>query len=340
MKFKKNFKICGLPVGEKNKVLIIGEAGVNHFGNLNEAKKLIKLAKNSKCDIFKTQHYSANQLVGPSAKNWQRRLSKKELKDYEIEKLFNFCKKINIPFLCTPHDEKAFDFLNYELKVKAFKIGSGEIQNWPFIDKIASTKKPVILSTGMYTLQDLKEVIKIFEMRSSNRLAILHCVTAYPANYRYLNLNFIQQIKKIFDGPVGYSDHTEDDGASLAAVALGAKIIEKHITIKKNVKDAQDWKVSNDNYSMPIFVKKIRNIEMAIKNSKKPGISEEKAKKWAMKSITAKIDINKNTKITQNHLILQRPGHGYPGKDINFFLNKKNRIKIKKGQILKKKNFY
>lgn len=305
--------IAGRKVGPGHPCLIIAEAGVNHFGDMGKAHALIDLAVSAGADVVKFQHYSADLLVGPSAPGWRERLRTKELTDSQILDLKRYCDRRGIVFMCTGHDERALDFLDRTAEVPAFKVGSGEIENWPSLEAMARRGKPVILSTGMYTLNQIADAVAALAKGGCRQLAVLHCVTAYPADPGDINLAAMAQIRGIFPGPVGYSDHTAGTAVPLAAVALGAHVIEKHITLDRDVPNAQDWKVSCDPTNFARFVADIREVEAARGGGvKTPSEAELSSVLWARKSLTAAHDIAAGQKIAPEDLVAQRPGDGIP----------------------------
>lgn len=315
--FPTHFEIAGRRIGPGEPCYIIAEGGVNHFGEMAKAYQLIDLAVSAKADVYKGQHYRTDRLVGPSAPEWRERLRTKELPDEAIREMRDRCRERGIPFLCTPHDDIALEFLDKELDIPAFKIGSGEVENWPFLADVARRGKPMIVSTGMYEIAQIKDMVKVIADAGGTQLALLHCVTSYPADPRVINLKVMDQIREFFPGPVGYSDHTEGTAIPLAAVALGACIIEKHITIDRDVPNAQDWKVSCDPSNLARFVADIRDIEQAVGGEPKTLCEHErKSILWARKSLTAAVDIPVGTVITKDMLLAQRPGSGLPASHI------------------------
>jgi N,N'-diacetyllegionaminate synthase len=335
--FSSHISILGRRIGPEEPCYIIAEGGVSHLGEMKKAKELIDLACNAGADVYKTQHYKTDLLVGPSSPEWRDRLRSKEMTDDSIREMMDYCNELHrIPFLCTPHDEHALDFLDKELDISAFKIGSGEVENWPFLKNIARRGKPIILSTGMYEIKHIKDAIKVIHDNGCNELAILHCVTSYPADPSIINLKIMDRIKDFFSGPVGYSDHSENPAISLAAVALGAQIIEKHITIDKNIPNAHDWKVSCNPTNFQKFISDIRDIESATKvRLKKVSDVEKQSIKWARKSITARIDIPISSIIGDSMIIMQRPGFGMTGSNLKKVIGKRAGKNILKGSVIK-----
>ena len=333
--FPTHFEIEGRRIGSGEPCYVIAEAGVSHFGEMEKAYQLIDLTVSARADIFKTQHYYTDRLVGPSAPEWRERLRTKELPDEAIRLMQRRCRERGVPFLCTPHDDLAIEFLDRELDVPAFKIGSGEVENWPFLARIAKSGKPAILSTGMYEIAQIREAIKVMQDNGCPALAVLHCVTSYPADAALINLKVMDRIREFFPGPVGYSDHTEGTAVPLAAVALGADIVEKHITIDRDVPNAQDWKVSCDPSNFARFVADVREIEKARGGGPKVlSETERKSMLWARKSLTAAVDIPAGTKIDAAMLLAQRPGSGLPASRIGKVVGKIARRDIPAGTIV------
>lgn len=333
--FPSHFEIGGRRVGPGEPCYVIAEGGVSHFGQLTKARQLIDLAKDGGADAFKTQHYRTERLVGLSAPDWRERLRSKEMPDTAISEMQAYCAHREIPFLCTPHEEEALEFLDHVLNVPAFKIGSGEVENWPFLANVARRGKPMIVSTGMYELEQIKDMIKVVADNGCEKLAILHCVTSYPADPSLINLKVMDQVRDFFSGPVGYSDHTEGTAVPLAAVALGADIIEKHITLDRDVPNAQDWKVSCDPSNFARFVADIRAIEQARGGGPKVlSQYEQRSILWARKSLTAVVDIPAGTIIDATMLLAQRPGTGLPPSRLAEVVGRRASRAISAGEVI------
>lgn len=333
--FPKHIEIAGRRIGPGEPCYMIAEAGVSHFGQMEKAWRLIDLAVSACADVFKTQHFRTDCLVGPESPEWRERLRSKELPDEAIRAMRDRCKERGIPFLCTAHDEMALEFLARELDVPAFKIGSGEVENWPFLAKIARFGKPVVLSTGMYTLDQIREAIHVLHDNGCNALAILHCVTSYPTDPAQVNLKVMDQIREFFSGPVGYSDHTQGTAIPLAAVALGADIIEKHITLDKDVPNAQDWKVACDPSSLARFITEVREIEAARGGyTKILGEAEQCSLLWARKSLTIEKDIPAGSILERSMLIAQRPGTGISPSMLDKVIGRKTKERLVAGSFL------
>ena len=243
-----------------------------------------------------------------------------------------YCRKKGITFICTAHEELALDFLDHKIGVPAFKVGSGEVENWPYIAEIARRGKPVILSTGMYTIELIGTALQVLNENGCREVAILHCVTAYPVDPATVNLDSMRQIGRIFNGPIGYSDHTVGTAVPLAAVALGAKIIEKHITLDFNIPDAQDWKVSCGPDNLATFIADLRVVEAALGGEPRSlSEAERQSVLWARKSLTAARDIAAGEQIEASMLTSLRPGDGLPPSQISRLLGLRARCLIPRG---------
>lgn len=309
-----------------SKVLIIAEAGVNHNGNLENAFSLIDAAVEAGVDFVKFQTFKAENLVSKSAKkadyqieNTQNAeesqfemLKKLELSHDQHEELIQYCKSKNINFFSTAFDLESLQYLK-DIGLEIVKIPSGEITNLPYLRMAAKLFKEVIISTGMSTLNEIRDAVEVFEKEGISRadITILHCNTEYPTPSKDVNLLAMLSIQKEFKTEIGYSDHTAGIEVSIAAVALGAKIIEKHFTLDKNMK-GPDHAASLEPHELKDMVTSIRNIEMAISGSgiKEPSFSEIKNIVIARKSIVAQKDIKKGDIFTEDNITVKRPGNG------------------------------
>lgn len=301
---------------------IIAEAGVNHNGDFELAKKMILEGKKAGVDAVKFQTFKAGNLVASNAKkadyqlkstdnkeSQQDMLKKLELSFREFCLLKEYAAELDIDFISTPFDEESVDFLD-TLNMPFWKIPSGEITNLPYLLKIAKTKKPIILSTGMCTMEEIGEALDIFGDYNREDITLLHCNTEYPTPFEDVNLNAMKTLKEKFHVKVGYSDHTQGIEIPIAAVALGAEVIEKHFTLDKNM-PGPDHKASLEPDELKEMVKAIRNIEIALGNGEKyPSESEKKNIAVARKSIVAKKDIKKGDIFTEENITTKRPGNG------------------------------
>ena len=306
------------------KVKIIAEAGINHNGSLKKALKMVDVAKQSGVDSVKFQIFNAEEVVTPLGKmaNYAKKnmkSNKKQLdiiKKYELSKsehlrIKNYCKKRRIEYLCSAFDNSSLRFLK-SIKLNIFKVPSGEITNFPYLNLLGSFKKKIILSTGMSTINEIKKAISVLTNSGTKRgnISLLHCNTDYPTNPKDLNLLAIETLKKIFKCQVGLSDHSLGIEASIAAVALGSKIIEKHFTLSRKMK-GPDHIASLEPKELSELVKGIRNIEFALgKNKKFATKSEKKNIKIVRKSIVAKKKILRGEKFTAKNITTKRPGDG------------------------------
>jgi len=305
-------------------VFIIAEAGVNHNGKIDLAYKLIDVASNSGADAVKFQTFKTENLVSKNApkaayqKNSTNQsesqfsmLKKLEL-DFSVhKKLITYCNKKDIVFLSTPFDHESIDLLN-ELNLQIFKIPSGEITNLTYLRHIGTLGKEVILSTGMSTLKEIEDALKILidSGTSKGNITVLHANTMYPTPMEDVNLRAMQTIRDKFKVRVGYSDHTLGIEVSIAAVTMGATVIEKHFTLDKSM-DGPDHKSSIDPKQLKAMVGSIRNIEKALGSSiKKPSKSEEPNIIAARKSMVAYKSIKKGELFTEKNITTKRPGSG------------------------------
>lgn len=322
-------------VGTGQSVFIIAEAGVNHNGSLKLAKKMIDVAISAGADAVKFQTFRTEDLIvkNKNTNSYFRVLKKLEFNEKEFESLNSYCKNKNIIFLSTPFDPKSAEFL-YKLRIPAFKIASGELTNMPLLRQIALYNKPIILSTGMSTLKEVREAVDVIYATGNKKLILLHCTSNYPAKYEDVNLKAMDTLKKGFDVAVGYSDHTQGIEVSVAAVAMGARVIEKHFTLDKTF-SGPDHKASMEPEEFRGLVKAIRNIEKVMGSGvKKLSQSEKKIKGIARKSIVAACNIKSSTSLTPAMLSIKRPGTGIEPRYIKRLLNKKTLTDIKEGQIL------
>ena len=307
----------------KKRVIIIAEAGVNHNGSLKIAKKLISAAKDIGADYIKFQSFKAEKLVTKNAElaNYQKKntedltqykmIKKLELNTKQHLSIIDFCKKKKIGFLSTGFDNDSVDFL-IKKKIDFIKIPSGEINNLPYLKHNGSKKKKIILSTGMSFMWEIKNALKILISNGAKKkdIIVLHCNSEYPTPYQDVNLKAMNEIKKKTKCNIGLSDHSSGIEVPIAAVALGAKIIEKHFTLDKRML-GPDHVASLEPNEFKQMVTSIRNIEVSLGSSiKKPSNSEKKNIKISRRSIVAKINITKGEKFSPNNITLKRPGSG------------------------------
>ena len=304
------------------KVYIIAEAGDNHNGDFNTALKLVDVAKRAGADCVKFQTFVTEEIISKYAEmaEYQKKNTGKEESQFEMvkrlelsfdefRKIKEYCDRVGIQFLSTPFDLKSVDFLN-ELGVPFFKIPSGELTNYPYLIKIAHTGKPVVMSTGMCEPDEILAAINVLEKNGSGEITLLHCNTEYPTPLKDVNLYAMRTMKKMFGKKVGYSDHTKGIEVPVAAVALGACVIEKHFTLDKNM-PGPDHKASLEPDELGRMVKNIRNIEIALGDGvKRVSESERKNIAIARKSIVARRNIQEGEILTEENLAVKRPGTG------------------------------
>ncbi len=357
----KKIKIADKVIGEGEPCFIIAEAGVNHNGKLEFAKKLVDAAKRAGADAVKFQTWNTDEIITkevPMAgyqektktneENQYELIKKLELNKSDFKKIKDYCEKVGIIFLSTPGDKDSADFLD-EIGVAAFKIGSDDLTNTPLLEHVAKKRKPVIISTGMATLQEVREAAVIVENVGNFEIALLHCTSEYPTSPEDVNLRAMETLKQ-FNYPIGYSDHTLGIEVSEVAAAMGASIIEKHFTIDKNL-PGPDQKMSLNPAELEKLVKSVREVqgkglqslkmekEMLEKilgsREKAPTTVERKNIKFLRKKLVANKSIKAGTKLSENHIAVKRtekdglePGAFYS------IIGKTARIAIKKDEAL------
>lgn len=306
------------------KTLIIAEAGVNHNGSLELAKELIDVAAEMKVDYVKFQTFKTESLITKTAKlaDYQQQNIKSNISQYSMLKklelteeqhvdLIEYCNLKGVKFLSTAFDFESLRFLN-SLKLGIWKIPSGEITNYPYLKYIAQRKQQVILSTGMSDLEDIRSAMKVFQENGlcKEQITILHCNTEYPTPMQDVNLLAIPKMQEEFGTNVGYSDHTKGIEVSIAAVALGATLIEKHFTLDRNM-EGPDHKASLEPHELKAMVEAIRNVEISLGvRDKIVTKSELKNRDIARKSIVALKTIKEGDLLTEENITVKRPGNG------------------------------
>lgn len=316
-------------------VYIIAEAGVNHNGRLDLALKLCDSAKEAGVDAVKFQTWKTEKIVTKSAakaayqeentgydQSQFEMLKELELSYDDFDTINGYCKKIGIQFLSTPDEEESLDYL-CSLNLPFIKIGSGEVTNIPYLRMIGSRHQKVIMSTGMSTLADVEKAYNTLMESGAMEVVLLHCTTNYPCPYNEVNLQAMQTLKAAFKCQVGYSDHTMGIEVPIAAVAMGAEIIEKHFTLDKNM-EGPDHKASLEPEELKKMVTSIRNIEKAMGDGiKRPNASEQKNAEVVLKRIIAKQPIMKGDILDEDNLALLRSSEGIPAKYWDLVINKR-----------------
>lgn len=309
---------------DTKKTLIIAEVGVNHNGDIKIAKKLIKEASLAGADVVKFQSFNSELLVTEDAPKAKYQMSSQKdndsslqmLKKLELSRndhhiLIDQCQKYNVEFFSTAFDIENLDFL-LKLNMKRIKIPSGEITNLPLLEHVSSFDMPVILSSGMADIDEIKDAVGILlsNKLSKDNLSLLHCTSQYPAQFKDINLRAIPELKRVFNINIGYSDHTLGIEAAISAVSLGASIIEKHITLDNSL-IGPDHKASITPTEFSMMSKAIRNIEKGLGDGiKSPSKEEMQMRDIARKSLIALREINQGETLTLDNIIIKRPGNG------------------------------
>lgn len=339
-------KIGSKIISESSPVFIIAEAGVNHNGDAETAKKLIDAACEAGADAIKFQIFKTERLIIKNASKAEYQklatgsgetqydmLKKLELSYDDHLKIMEYCKDRNIMYLSTPFDYESADALE-KLNVNAYKIGSGDITNVLFLKYIASRAKPMIISTGMSNLGEVEDAVEAIKSIGNENIVLLHCTSNYPTEYKDVNLNAMITLKNAFKLPVGYSDHTLGIEVAVAAVSMGAVVIEKHFTLDRTMQ-GPDHKASLEPDELKKMIKSIRNVEAALGDGIKRSVEkEEDVKRAARKSIISAVDIHCGSVITEKMLTIKRPGTGMPPKFLNYLIGKRAKIDIPKDAII------
>jgi N,N'-diacetyllegionaminate synthase len=307
-----DFAIGSRRVGGDHPVYVIAEAGVAHFGDEAKALRLVDLAVKAGADAVKFQVFDVDALISRALPDWRARLGARQLPYSAFARIQAHCAGAGVTFFATAHDAPSLEFL-HSLDVPVYKIGSGEVGNWPFLRAVASKGKPVILSTGMYEMRQVAEAFSTIAETGNHEVAVLHCVTRYPTPPAEAALGRIADLRREFGAVTGYSDHTAGFHFPLAAVALGAKIVEKHISLDFDVPDAQDWKVSCGPHNFADFVSQLRELEAGLsRRLGGPTADERLNMAWATKSLVSAHDIPAGAVLAAGDLTAKRPGTGIP----------------------------
>lgn len=343
----RNVKIGEKKIGDNQPVFIIAEAGINHNGDIKIAKRMIDSAVETrvnaiKFQTFKTERFLSKNIVEPkhmkSRESLFETIRKLELSEEDHYELSGYCKQKGIIFMSTPMDDKSVDLLD-DIGVPVFKVASCDLDNLPLLKYIARKGKPILLSTGMGTISEVGEAVEVIKSNENENIILLHCVSVYPPKVEDVNLKAMETLKNAFKFPVGYSDHTIGINVPLAAVAMGAKAIEKHFTLDKKMK-GPDHAVSADPDELKSLISGIRDIEKAFGvGIKVPSEDEIEMKKSFRKSIVASTDIRKGETITDEKLSIKRPGTGISPKYFNFIVGKKAKRDINKDDLINKEDF-
>lgn len=343
----KDIKLGNKLIGYNQPCFIMAEAGVNHNGKLELAKKLVDAAAEAGVDAVKFQIFKAEQVVTEKAgmAEYQKRnlgtdesqadmLRKLEMSEEQHAEIKKYAESKGLIFLSTSHSGKlGIDSLE-RVGILGHKIGSGDLTNKPFLEHIARTKKPIILSTGMGTLEEVKKAISWIRKAGNNKIIALHCTTNYPCPYDEVNMNAMKTMMDELDCLIGYSDHTLGTEIPIMARSQGACLIEKHFTLDKRM-EGPDHKASAEPDELKFIVESIRNIEKAFgRSEKKPNKSELEMIKGIRKSIVADRDIKKGKVIEPADIFVKRPGTGIPPEEYDDIIGKKAVKDIKKDEIV------
>jgi N-acetylneuraminate synthase len=327
-------------------VFIIAEAGVNHNGSLDLALRLVDAAKASGADAVKFQTFRADLLATRSAHKapYQERTTTSEESQFEMlkrleldakahERLIEHCQKVGIQFLSSPFDTESADLLA-TMNVPIYKVPSGEITNLPFLQHIARKGRPLILSTGMSTLGEVEEAVNVLIASGATQLTLMHCVTEYPAPYAEVNLRAMHTLKIAFGLPVGYSDHTPGIEIGIAAVALGAEVIEKHFTLDRSL-PGPDHAASLEPAELQQMVAAIRHVEVALGNGiKVPAACELPNISVARKSVVAARSLPEGHRLATGDLEIKRPGNGLAPKLLPSLLGRTLSAGVAKDEVI------
>ncbi|MDP7035929.1 MAG: N-acetylneuraminate synthase family protein [Planctomycetota bacterium] len=321
MTLSSNFKIGPARIGPQESVYVIAEVGVNHDGSLSRAIELVEAAADTGVQAVKFQVFRADLLVSPDtpqadyqachapARSQHEMLSRLEMEDESFVQIARRCRELGVEFLASPFDERSLEFL-LDLDVSAIKLGSGELTNHPLIEKVGSSGKPLLLSTGMSRLEEIQRAVRAFEVAGGRDLLVFHCTSSYPAPIDSANLRAIETLIQTLKVPVGYSDHTVDFLCPLAAVALGACCLERHLTLDRGA-PGPDHAASTEPEEMRRLVGEIRRLEAALGDgNKEPAECEEDVRGLVRKSIVAARDLSVGEHLQLEGLTTRRPGTG------------------------------
>ncbi len=338
--------VSGRMIGPNHPCFIIAEAGVNHNGDLDLARQLVEAAADAKADAIKFQTFQAERIVsaqtpkatyqirttdaGESSHDMLKRLELSPAAHREIQV---HCREHGILFFSTPYDRKSSDVLD-KLGVPLFKIGSGDITNVPLLEHVARKGRPIILSTGMSYLGEVEDALRVVREAGDAQVLLLHCISDYPADPKDANLRAIRTLERAFQVPVGFSDHTLGTAVSLAAVAMGACAIEKHVTLDRTL-PGPDHQASLEPHELKELVELIRTVEGALGDGRKrPMPSERENLRLARRSIVAEVDVPAGTVLQRSMLTTKRPGTGIPPAQLETLVGRTARTDIEKDALV------
>ena len=343
----RELKIGKRKIGKQAPVFLIAEAGINHNGDLSTAKKMVDIAIKANVDAIKFQTFITQNLIlktthkadyqkvsSDDDENFYDMIKKYELTKNDFNILKNYCDENEIIFLSTPFDEISVEWLE-ELHIPAYKISSGDMDNFPLLDLICSKGKPILLSTGMATLNEVKESIDFISSKGIEDIVVFQCTTSYPTSFDEINLNVIDTYKSEFPNVIiGFSDHYIGFEASIGAIAKGVKVIEKHFTLDKNM-DGPDHKASMDPKNLIKWVNSVRKTEKLLGSyAKIPSKTEIEIAKIARKSIVSLRDLEIGEFVKTEDISIKRPGYGVSPKEYNNIIGKQIKRKILKDTVI------
>jgi N-acetylneuraminate synthase/N,N'-diacetyllegionaminate synthase len=321
-------------VGDGYPCFVVAEAGVSHFGRIEKAFTLVDSALQANADAVKFQMFKTTELISATSREWIERMRPKELPPEAFRDIRDYCRDRGIIFFATAHDLKSLEALA-ELDPPVYKIGSGELKNPEFFKGVARLGKPVIFSTGMYGPSDLDASLRALAFEGCRRVAVMHCVTQYPTPPGEANLLRIKTLKALFPGPVGYSDHCATQDIAAASVLLGANLIERHITLEKDIPNAQDWKVACTPRELTAFVASIRRLEAALGDGAfKARQGELASTRWARKSIAAARDLPAGHRLGREDVVFKRPGTGLSPDQVDEVLGRALKIAVRADHMI------
>ncbi|MEK7144837.1 MAG: N-acetylneuraminate synthase [Patescibacteria group bacterium] len=352
MKKQKRIRIGTFIVGEGRPVFIIAEAGVNHNGSIALAKKLVDVAKEAGADAVKFQNFTAEEVTTADAgmAEYQKRNTGKSESQIEMIRKFElpasafkeisaYCKKRGIMFLSAPHGGFASVDVLKNLNVPAYKFGSADLNNLPVLAYTARFKKPLIISTGMADMRSIAEAVQTIRKAGNDKIVIFHCTTDYPTRLEDVNMRAMQTIRDTFNVVVGYSDHTVGDEASIIAVALGANVLEKHLTLDNSM-TGPDHKASANPEDFRNYVQAIRDAEMMLGSSKKMIVKAARQyMPLVLKSVVARGHIKRGERLTRENLAIKRPAGGLPPKFYFDMLGKRATKDLRPDQFIRRGDY-
>jgi len=325
-------EINGKIIGDDHQTYFIAEAGLNHNGDIEIAKKIIDEAIKAGADAIKFQTFQTEKFITKSNQYFDI-FKNAELSFSEFDELYQYTKNKKITFFSAPFDMESADYLN-KIDIPCFKIASSDLPNIPLISKIAKMQKPMIISTGVSTMKEIEDAVHTCYLEGNHQISLLHCIASYPTSYTEVNLKAILTMKKKFPHPIGYSDNGEPSLVALAAVSMGANLIEKHFTLDKKM-DGPDHSFSIDPLGLTELISQIRMIDVMKGHGKKlPQPSEIVGRKALRKSLTIKNALQAGEILTADNILIKRPEGGIEPKFLNNVIGKKINKNIEEDSLI------